>query len=93
MLLELHKYSYMTSSTNGGSKVSNLSRTKTIYKVFQRYYWPGIFNNIEQVVSFIIATQLQLYFMHVRNLWRMHLVINVYVDYIVVAYISDCFEH
>ena len=58
MLPELHKYSYVTSSTNGGSKVSNLGRTKTVYKVFQRYYWPGIFNNIEQVVSFISATQL-----------------------------------
>ena len=46
----------------------HLGRTKTFYKVSQRYYWPGIFNDVEQFVSFISATQSQLYFMHVRNL-------------------------
>ena len=57
-----------TKACHSDGTAGHLGRTKTFYKVSQRYYWPGIFNDVEQFVSFISATQSQLYFMHVRNL-------------------------
>ena len=36
----------------------HLGRTKTFYKVSERYYWPGIFDQVAQVVSDLIDTKI-----------------------------------
>ena len=55
VIFSKHQRKQIKESCHSDPTASHLGRTQIFYKVSERFYWPGIFNDVEKMVCTFIT--------------------------------------